>query len=241
MVIVMASYQLFTIRENTSLDTFFQSSVLENTKTDDDDPRTLKTFVDYSKNHHRNIVFTTIKRDMITKLNLEQKMFLDSNDQEVWLDQEKLIIRVTNHLLIGKTRNKFEKLLGYYLRDKAEAAPAEFSNKFLWQLWNSLSRNSTNLGLKLRLHRVIMYKTLFESDNIKEINLQANNISDLLIIKDLVKHAEKINVITIKIQGLFENSKWITIRIDRKGSFLVYGKHPPEILLDVFRFILDSI
>jgi len=216
---------------------------LSTVKAKESDPKTLKNFLDYSKKRHKNLKFEPLIKNTLSKMTFDNEVQL-SPEQSIWISQEKLVIKRSNFLFIGKTKSRIEKLISIYLRNIANVREAEFSDKGLWLFWNSLLKESKQNSYDINLHRIILQKTYTEFDDIEELNIHAKDVSTLEMLSPLVHNAKRIKVITIRIRGLFKDApkKWITIRIDRKGSFLIY-KQPEknQVLIELLDFLIKSI
>lgn len=87
-----------------------------------------------------------------------------------------------------------------------------------------------------------MEKTYLDSSPITEINIHSKNVEDIDRLSDLITNAKRIKVITLKLQLPFEEKKkWITLRIDHKGSILIYGKQPENILMQIKELVTNSL
>ncbi len=239
----MPSFQIYSIEDKYKLDKIKDSDVLLNVKTNKSDPQTLKNFLDHSKKHHKNLEFEPLIENSLAKVTFDHEVRL-SPKQTAWVSQEKLMIKRSSYLLIGKTEGRVERLISLYLRDIASVKRLVFPDKGLWKFWNNLLKESKKDGYNINLHRIILQKTHTETDEIEELNIHAKDVSTLGMTASLVHNAKRVKVITVRIGGLFENApkEWMTVRIDRRGSFLVY-KQPKknQLLLDLFDFLLKSI
>ena len=91
--------------------------------------------------------------------------------------------------------------------------------------------------MEAKLHRLIIKRTFIDADKITELNINAPDVGDLGITSELIKQAERIQAITVKIKGFYENNKWVTFKLDKNGSILFYGKHNFDILLEILNLL----
>lgn len=236
----MPSFQLFEVKEQFNIQQLEQEDLLTKVKARNDDSQNLKNFIENSKKKHRNLTFSKDKKGNIIKMNFDEyRQFQDK--QTIWINLEKLIIKHNQLLLIGKTGGKIERLVQLYLRDIADSKPIVFNDKQLWQIWKKIVSKAVQEDLETKLHRLIMKNTFIEADKFNELNLHSNDLSNLGIITELVKQAERINAITIKIRGFYADKKWMTIRIDKNGSLLIYGKHNTNIIVKFLELFIQSL
>lgn len=238
-MIKIPSFQLLEINEKYALNNLKDEDVLSKAKVNKDDPQTLKLFVESAKKSYRNLSFEPIQQKSVIKMKVEEyKKFQDK--QTLWINHEKLILKYNQLLLVGKAEKKIEHLLQVYLRDIADSKSIIFNEKQLWQVWKKLL-SIKNSGLTLKIHRLILKRTYIEADKINELNIHANDVNELGIITELIKQSEQVKAITIKIKGFYQENKWITIRIDKNGSILIYGKHKPNIILKFLQLLSQAI
>jgi hypothetical protein len=236
----MPSYQLFEIDENFKITNLQNEDVLNEIKANKDDPQTLKTFINSAKKSYRNLNFKPLKQDSAIQMVVEEyTQFQDK--QTLWINREKMIIKQNTLLLIGKTDRKIERIIQIYLRDSANVRPVIFKDKYLWQIWKNLKSYAMNYSLDIKLHRLILKKTYINADKIKEMNIHANDVNELGLISDLLKQTEQVKTITVKIRGFYNLKKWITVRIDKNGSILIYGKHDLEEIIEFLKIIVQSL
>lgn len=232
------SFQLFEIQENYSLGKLKEEDVLRQVKANKDDSQSLKTFIESSKNMYKNLSFEPITQKSVIKMIVDEyTQFQDK--QTLWINRERMIIKHNNLLMIGKSERKIERLLQIYLRDSADAKPVIFKDKQLWQIWKSMKLVSNNL--EMNLHRLILKKTYIEADKINELNIHAKDVDDLGFVGDLVKLAEQVRAITVRIKGFYSENKWTTIRLDKNGSILIYGKHNSDIIIEFLKLFVKSL
>ena len=235
----MPSYQLFEIKKEFNIEVLQKEDILNQINANQNDPQTLKLFVESAKKAHRNLSFNLTKKNIL-KMNFDEyRQFQDK--QTLWINLEKLILKHQNLLLVGKTDKKMEKVIQLFLRDLADTKPLFFKDKQLWQIWKGMSTKAAIDNLEMKLHRLIIKNTFIEADKIKELNLHSNDISNLGIVGDIVKQSERIKAITIKIKGFYSDNKWTTVRIDKNGSVLLYGKHEPDIIVKFLDLFIQSI
>lgn len=233
----MPSFQLFEINEEYSLKNLEKTDILETVKIKKNDPKTLESFLNSAKESYRNLRIQPTQKEYAVKIIMdEHTQFQDK--QTLWINREKLIIKHKRFLLIGKAERKIEKILMIYLRDPADLKPVIFSDKYLWNIWKNMKKIQNE---NIKLHRVILKNTFIDADRIKELNIHANDINELSSVENIVKEAERIIVITVKVLGYYPKNKWLTIRIDRNGSFLVYGKHDIEIISKFMNLFTQSV
>jgi hypothetical protein len=234
----MPSFQLYQVREEFNIKDLEDKNVLSQIEAKDEDPRTLKEFIKSGKKSHRNLIFDPLDEIDAVIMRFDEK--LDFQDKQfLWVNSEKLIIKHKNLLLIGKTSKKIEKLIQIYLHDYAKSKPIFFKDKQLWQIWKKLISITSN-NLEYKLHRIIIKNTYLEAEKVSELNIHAKNVGNLAIIREIVDQAEKINAITIKVNGLYSKNKMITIRIDKNGSILFYGKHETSIIQDFLSIFIKA-
>jgi len=229
----MVSYQLFKINEKFNLKRLQEVDILKTAKVSKDDPQTLKTQLESLKKSYRNLNFKPLKYDYAIKMSMDEHIQFQDN-QTLWIKREKDIIKHNQILLVGKADKKIERLLMIYLRDIADLTPIVFQKNYLWTMWKNIKKIKKN---DVKLHRVILKRTFIEADKINEINIHANDVGELGVIEDIVKQAEQVFAITIKVLGYYKENKWVTFRIDKNGSILIYGKHDTRIIsefLDLF-------
>ncbi len=236
----MPSYQLFEIDEKYKIANLQNEDILNEVEANKDDPQTLKTFIKSVKKSYRNLNFTPLKQDSAIKMAVEEyNQFQDK--QTLWINREKMIIKQNNLLLIGKTDKKIERLFQVYLRDSANLRPVIFKDKYLWQIWKNMKSFAMNSNLDIKLHRLILKKTFIEADKIEEMNIHSNDVNELGLTSELIKQTEKVKTITIKIQGLYNHKKWITVRIDKNGSILIYGRHELDEIFEFLKIFVQSL
>lgn len=234
------SFQLFEINQNYSLDKIKNEDILHKVKTRDDDSQILKKFLESSKKHYKNFSFNETDHKNTFKIKVDEyRQFNDK--QSLWITLEKLIIKYNQLLLIGKAEKKIERLLQIYLRDSADSKPVYFTDKQLWKIWKKLNNVIASNNLEIKLHRLILKKSYFESDKIDELNIHAEDVSQIGVIEDFIRKSEQIKAITLKIRGFYDENKWFTIRIDKNGSLLIYGNHPPEIIEKFLKLFIKSL
>ncbi|MHA1130957.1 MAG: hypothetical protein ACTSQQ_09125, partial [Candidatus Helarchaeota archaeon] len=215
------------------------ADVLQQTEARNDDPQTVQTLLKSIKKNYRNLEFKPIQNKFAIQMSVDE--FTKFNDnQELWINQEKLILKRGKLLLIGKTDKRIERIMGLFLRDIADTKPITFQNKKLWQIWGRLKKIAREKDLEVKLHRLILKKTYFETDDFNELNIHANDVSILGITSSLVNQAEKIMALTIKIHGILER-KWITFRLDKNGSILIYGKHELDTIAQLLDLFVRSV
>lgn len=235
----MPSFQLFEINENFSLEKMQNEDILNKAKTNEDDPQTLKTFLESAKKHYKNLSFEKINQRSAIKMIVDEYMQFQ-DDQSLWITREKMIIKYNQLLLIGKAEKKIERLLQIYLRDSASSKLLFFTEKQLWQIWKKMRVLANSKNLEIKLHRLILKRTYIDSDKINELNVHANDVSELGIIEDIVRLSDQVKAITIKIKGFYEKNKWFTIRIDKNGSLLIYGNHDSDKIIEFLKLLVES-
>ncbi len=233
----MASYQLFKINENFNLKKLQEEDIIKTAKVNKDDPQTMKTLLDSLKKSYRNLYFEPLKYDFAIKMSMDEHLQFQDK-QTLWIKREKNIIKHNQLLLVGKADRKIEKLIMIYLRDLADLSPIVFQKKQLWVLWKNIKKLK---NADVKLHRVILKKTFLEADKINEINIHANDLGELGVLEDIIKQTEQVFAITVKIIGYYKESKWVTIRIDKNGSILIYGKHDINIISEFLDLFARSI
>ncbi|HEC38171.1 hypothetical protein LCGC14_1022020 [marine sediment metagenome] len=235
----MPSFQIYEIKKDFKIEDLKDKDVLNQIDVRDEDPQTLKKFIVSGKKNYRDLSFSPLNNIDAAIMKFDEKINFQDK-QSLWVNFEKLIIKQGHLLLIGKTEKKIEKLIQIYLRDIASSKPVIFKDKQLWQIWRKLNSNSTD-NLEFKLHRVILKNTFIDADKISELNIHANNVGSLGIIGDLIKQSERINAMTIKIKGFYSGNRWTTVRIDKSGSMLIYGKHESNIIIEFLDLLIQSI
>ena len=134
-----------------------------------------------------------------------------------------------------------EKVVQLFLRDLADTRPLFFKDKQLWQFWKKIYANVATDNLEMILHRLIIKNTYIEADKIKELNIHSNDISSLGVINEMVRQSERIKAITIKIRGFYSENKWTTVRIDKNGSILIYGRHEPGVVMKLLKLFIQAL
>jgi hypothetical protein len=235
----MASYQIYVVNDQFNLKSVQNSDILNNVKPEEGDPNTVKLFLDSAKKAHRNLQFESLDGDSSIMMKVEEQVeFTDK--QTIWFKREKVITQIGHYLIVGKTEKRFEKVIQLYLRGEAGVKPLEFTTKKLWDTFGTIKKNAEKSGLEIRLYRVILKNTFIESDKISELNIQANNIQDLSAIKEIIKQADKIRVLTVQIRGITKDEKkWFTVRLDHRGSLQLYGTYSPKTLQKVLELIFE--
>ena len=235
----MPSYKIYKIDKNLTLDQVKDPELLSKIQANDSDPTTVSKFIESAKKSYKNLSFEPLTKEVLLKIKLEEKIQFQE-DQVLWVTREKMIFKIGEYLFIGKYEKKFERLMAIFLRNSVKIKPIEFSNKYLWKIWKFLRKESINSGLQIKLHRVILKNTFLNSDKVKEINIHANDLYELEILESLIEDAERMIAFTYKIKG-FEEGKWLTARIDKKGSFLIYGNHNQNVLLKFFELLVQVL
>lgn len=235
----MPSYQLYEIKEDFNLKILQEKDMLNEVSANKADPQTLKTFIESTKKTHRNLSFNLKQNNILNMKFDEYKLFQDN--QSIWIRLEKLIFKHQHLLLVGKSDKKMEKVIQVFLRDLAGTKPLFFKNKQLWQFWKKIFANATSDNLEMILHRLIIKNTYIEADKIKELNIHSKDINNLGVINELVRQSERIKAITIKIRGFYSDNKWTTVRIDKNGSILIYGKHEPGAVIKLLNLFIQAL
>lgn len=232
----MPSFKLFRIDESYDIFNMVKEDILKKIQVNKEDPLTEKKLVESLKKTHRNLSFSSEKKKNIIKMEFDEYIKL-RDEQNIWIRLEKHIIKNNQVLLVGKTEKKIEMLFQLYLRKYADSRPIVFSDKHLWQVWLNIKSEAEKRLMESKLHRLIIKRTFINADKITELNINAPDVGDLGITSELIKQAEKIQAITVKIKGLYENSKWVTFKLDKSGSIMFYGKHSFDILLEILNLL----
>jgi len=233
----VVSFQLFKINEKFNLKRLQDEDIIKTAKVSKDDPQTLRVLLDSLKKSYRNLSFKPLKYDFSMKMSMDEYVQFQDN-QTLWVKREKDIIKHNQFLLVGKAEKKIEKLLMIYLRDIADLTPVVFQRKQLWNMWKNLKKLKKE---NVKLHRVILKRTYIDADKINEINIHANDVGELVVIENIVRQAEQVFAITVKVLGYYKENKWVTVRIDKNGSVLVYGKHDANIISEFLDLFVQSI
>jgi hypothetical protein len=217
----MPSFKIYVIREDYHLSDVVKKDLLK-TKARDDDPDTFNTLLQDLETNHKNLTLSEIRKDEILKMNVIQKISFE-NDQTVWVGVEKHLIRYGKILLIGKTADKLEKLVWASLRDEANIAEFIFKDKQLWGIWKELRKLATDGGFGCKLHRIILHGTeqnpvAFFDDSVIELNIQSKNLADIRKLDELVSGCEKVQAITIKVNGIGKDLT-DTVRFKHLGCY----------------------
>lgn len=164
--------------------------------------------------------------------------------QKVWISDFINIISTNSYLFVSKGKSRLRLLIQTHLESKISLLDVNFNPKKLRQLWNKIKKLLNIDNHDVSIHRLILEKSFIDADNLKEINISANNVENLGIFSSLLKNSERIRVITIKIKWNPEEEvrlKNMVIRINSSGSFLIYGDHPKQSIDKFFEYFTKSL
>jgi len=188
-----------------------------------------------------------INTGSVNEISYRTLIFVPGVEESIWINSQNSIVYFPHPglIILQQPTSVFERLFRLTLHYSLKNRPrSPFENKTIIQVIKAFKNEFKKINGEMIINRTILRNVFFGKENYQELNIKQKEIG-LNFLSELSQQAKNWHAFTIRVSYPLEHGEDnYSLRIDRHGNALLYGKHMDDrakIVADILSSVVRSL